>query len=232
MTVADIEQADGSSPQPIPETAVPTNGSSTSRVSQQFAFLAELDRLKGVVRQSPLADRSRRENSAEHSWHLAMFALTLAEHAPAGVDAMHATRLLLVHDVVEIDAGDAPIHAPGVDKTALAEAEAQAARRIFGLLPPGQGNDFLAYWQEFEAAETPEARYAKALDRLQPLFLNTLSGGGTWQENNVTEAQVMERYGPTIERGAPALWAEAAKMVRQHFAELEPSHIGEQARQQ
>lgn len=196
-------------------------GGTTSRIRQQFAFLAELDRLKTVIRQSPLSDRSRRENSAEHSWHLAMFALTLAEYAPSGVDAMHATRLLLVHDVVEIDAGDAPIHVAGVDKAALAEAEAHAAYRIFGLLPPEQNAEFLALWQEFEAAETPEARYAKALDRLQPLFLNTLTDGGTWQENGVTEVQVIERYGPTIDRGAPTLWVKAAELVRQHFAEAE-----------
>lgn len=195
-------------------------GGITSRLKQQLAFLAELDRLKSVIRQSPLADRSRRENSAEHSWHLAMFALSLAEYAPLGVDVMHATRLLLVHDVVEIDAGDAPIHVAGVDKAALAEAEAHAACRIFGLLPSGQGAEFLELWQEFEAAETLEARYAKALDRFQPLFLNTISGGGTWQENNVTELQVLERYGPTIERGAPTLWTEAAKLVHHHFAKL------------
>ena len=221
MTEIEVEQADSDLPQAIPETGGPKSCSPASRICQQLAFLAELDRLKSIVRQSPLADRSRRENSAEHSWHLAMFALILAEHAPAGVDAMHATRLLLVHDVVEIDAGDAPIHAPGVDRTALARAEAQAACRIFGLLPPGQRNNLLALWQEFEAAETPEALYAKALDRFQPLFLNTLSGGGTWQENDLTEAQVIERYGTTIERGAPSLWAEAAKLVRQHFDDLE-----------
>ena len=231
MMETDMDQANGGYPQAIPETVEPKGYSPAPRIGQQLDFLAELDRLKSVVRQSPLADRSRRENSAEHSWHLAMFALTLVEHAPAGVDAMHATRLLLVHDVVEIDAGDSPIHAPGVDRTALAEAEAQAARRIFGLLPPGQRDNLLDLWQEFEAAETPEALYAKALDRFQPLFLNTLSGGGTWQENNVTEAQVMERYGPTIERGAPTLWAEAAKLVRQHFAELEQGHTVGWARQ-
>lgn len=193
------------------------------RIRAQLGFLAELDRLKTVIRQSPLADRSRRENSAEHSWHLAMFALTLAEHAAPEVDALHATKLLLVHDVVEIDAGDVPIHVAGGSKAALAEAEAQAARRIFGLLPPRQEAEFLALWQEFETAKTPEARYAKALDRLQPLFLNTLTDGGTWKENGVTEAQVMERYGPTIERGAPVLWAEAAKLVRQHFAQSVPA---------
>ena len=231
MTETEMDQADGSLPKAIAETIGPKGYSSTSRISQQLAFLAELDRLKSVVRQSLLADRSRRENSAEHSWHLAIFALTLVEHAPTGVDAMHATRLLLVHDVVEIDAGDAPIHAAGLDRTALAKAEAQAASRIFSMLPPEQRDYLLALWLEFEAAETPEALYAKALDRFQPLFLNTLSGGGTWQENNVSEAQVIERYGPTIERGAPTLWAEAVKLVRKYFAELEQGHTMGRARQ-
>jgi putative hydrolases of HD superfamily len=124
----------------------------------------------------------------------------------------------LLHDIVEIDAGDAPIHVAGTDKAALEEAERQAAERIFGLLPPKQGQEFLTLWLEFEAAETSAARFAKALDRLQPLLLNTLTGGGTWTENEVTEQQVLERYGPTIERGSPALWDEAIKLVRQHFA--------------
>ncbi len=100
---------------------------------------------------------------------------------------------------------------------ALEVAEQHAAERIFGLLPGEQGDKLLALWREFEAAETPSARFAKALDRLQPLFLNTLAGGGTWTENGVTEQQVLERYGPTIQRGSPALWHEAQELIRQHF---------------
>jgi putative hydrolases of HD superfamily len=128
--------------------------------------------------------------------------------------------LLLVHDIVEVDAGDAPIHAAGTDKAALERTEHEAAERIFGLLPPGQAARFLALWREFESGTTPEARFAKALDRLQPLLLNTLTGGGTWTENAVTEAQVAERYGPAIRGGSPVLWQEAAALVRRHFAEL------------
>lgn len=187
-------------------------------IRQQFLFLAELDRLKSVIRQSPLIDRSRRENSAEHSWHLALFALVLAEHAE-GVDPLQVARLLLLHDIVEIDAGDAPIHVAGKDKTALAQAERAAAERIFALLPAAQAQEFLALWLEFESRTTPNARFAKALDRLQPLFLNTLTGGGTWAENGVTEQQVMERYGPVIEAGSPLLWQEAKALVRRHFAD-------------
>jgi len=186
-------------------------------IRRQLAFLAELDRLKSVVRQSPLINRTRRENSAEHSWHLAMFALVLSEHAK-GVDALHVAKLLLLHDIVEIDAGDAPIHVTGRDKAVLAQEERAAAERIFGLLPPEQRQKFLSLWLEFEAGETPDARFAKALDRLQPLLLNTLTDGGTWTENAVTEQQVMERYGPAIEGGSDVLWQVASTLVRQHFA--------------
>jgi putative hydrolase of HD superfamily len=193
-------------------------GPAPDTIEQQLAFLAELDRLKSVVRQSPLINRSRKENSAEHSWHLAMFALVLSEHVE-DVDPHKAIRMLLVHDVVEIDAGDAPLHVAGIDRSALEHAERAAAARIFGLLPSAQARDLLSLWLEFEAAETPTARFAKALDRLQPLLLNTLTDGGTWEENGVTEQQVLERYGPTIEHGSPALWNVARTLVRQYFAE-------------
>jgi putative hydrolases of HD superfamily len=186
-------------------------------IHRQLTFLAELDQLKSVIRQSPLINRTRKENSAEHSWHLAMFALVLTEHVE-GVDRAKVIQMLLLHDIVEIDAGDAPIHRVGTNKAALEHAERRAAERIFGLLPSEQGQKLLALWLEFEAAETPSARFAKALDRLQPLFLNTLTDGGTWTENAVTEQQVLERYGPTIEDGSPALWEEAKKLIRQYFA--------------
>lgn len=198
-------------------------GLSADIIQQQLTFLAELDQLKSIVRQSPLINRSRKENSAEHSWHLAMFALVLLEHAE-GVDAFHVVKLLLLHDIVEIDAGDAPIHVTGKDKALLEQEERRAAERIFGLLPSKQGQDLLALWLEFEAAETSEARFAKALDRLQPLLLNTLTDGGTWTENGLTEQQVIERYGPTIEGGSPVLWQAASKLVRRHFAQQEGQH--------
>ena len=195
---------------------VPMPADPADRLKAQLDFLLELDQLKSIIRQSPLINRSRKENSAEHSWHLALFALVLAEHAP-GVDVCHAVKLLLVHDIVEIDAGDTPIHGPGAAMAAQAEAEQAAARRIFGLLPTGQGDALLALWREFEAAATPEARYAKALDRLQPLLLNTRTGGGTWTENGVSEAQVLARYGPVIAGGSPLLWEEALARVRAFF---------------
>jgi putative hydrolases of HD superfamily len=186
-------------------------------IRKQFAFLAELDQLKSVIRQSQLINRTRCENSAEHSWHLAIFALVLSQHAD-GVNPLEVATLLLLHDIVEIDAGDTPIHAPDKDMTVLKQEELAAATRIFGLLPARQGRNLLALWKEFEAGKTPNARFAKALDRLQPLILNTLTDGGTWTQNNVTEQQVMDRYGPVIDRGSKALWGEAAALVRNHFS--------------
>ncbi|HJE24059.1 MAG TPA: HD domain-containing protein [Methylorubrum populi] len=189
---------------------------SASDLDRRFAFLAEIDGLKAVLRQNRTIAEGRRENSAEHSWHLALFALVLGDRVP-GLDLGRVLAMLLVHDIVEVDAGDVPIH--GVfDAAALALVEQAAAERIFGLLPPAQGEPLLALWREFEAVETAEARFAKALDRLQPLLLNTLTGGGTWAENGLTEAQVMARYRPVIERGVPDLWPHVEAMIRRHYA--------------
>lgn len=188
---------------------------SNSPLEHRFAFLIEADALKSVQRQSLIADRSRRENSAEHSWHLALFALVLGEDRP-NVNTGRVISMLLLHDLVEIDVGDTPIHS-ATSRADVAEAEATAAKRIFGLLPEKEAQGFLSLWEEFERAETPDAQFAKALDRLQPLLLNTLTAGGTWTQNNVTEDQVYSRYGPVIERGAPDCWAYARTLVRQHF---------------
>ncbi|WP_293765899.1 HD domain-containing protein [uncultured Aquitalea sp.] len=186
-------------------------------LQQQLSFLREIDRLKSVVRQSPLLDQSRKENSAEHSWHLAMYALLLSDYAAASVDANRVLRMLLIHDIVEIDVGDFPIHA-GHSVEAQAREEALAAQRLFGLLPAAQGEGLLALWREFEAGETEDARFAKALDRFQPLLINVFTGGGTWTENKVTLQQVASRYGPAIQRGAPKLWAVCEAWIEQHFA--------------
>ncbi|MCP1549081.1 MULTISPECIES: HD domain-containing protein [Methylorubrum] len=184
-------------------------------IASRFAFLSEIDGLKAVLRQNRTISERRRENSAEHSWHLAMFALVLGDLAP-GLDLNRVVAMLLVHDIVEVDAGDVPIHS-AYDSVALARVEAVAAERIFGLLPEPQRDRFLGLWREFEAVETVEARFAKALDRLQPLLLNTLTEGGTWAENGLTEAQVMARYRPVIERGIPGLWPFVEALVRRHY---------------
>lgn len=185
-------------------------------LDRQLAFLREIDRLKSIVRLSPLIDRSRRENSAEHSWHLAMYALVLAEHAAEPVDIQRVVKMLLIHDIVEIDAGDVPFHVPETH-AGQGERERLAAERLFGLLPDDQAAEFRALWDEFEAAASPEARFAKALDRFQPMLHNAATDGGTWVECQVTLEQVEARCRPPIERGASVLWAAAAEMAEGHF---------------
>lgn len=196
-----------------------------SRLAQQFAFLNETDRLKSVLRATTLCDGSRRENSAEHSWHLALYAMVLADQAAAGVDINRVIRMLILHDLVEIDVGDVPIHAAGGLAHGSAEtqaAESRAADRIFGLLPETQASDFRALWEEFEAAETPDAIFAKSLDRVQPVMANLQSGGGTWVEYDVTAEQLEARVGAKIARGAPGLWAWLGARCRAWFATVLP----------
>ncbi|MFI0395325.1 HD domain-containing protein [Paracoccus jiaweipingae] len=177
-------------------------------LGRRLAFLAEADRLKTVLRAGRIHD-GRRENSAEHSWHLALYALVLAEHAAPGVDIGRVIRMLLIHDLVEIDTGDVPIHSAGGQAhhgAAQMDAEAMAAARIFGLLPAAQAADFRALWDEFEAAASPDAIFAKALDRVQPVVLNLAAGGGTWAEYSVTMAQLDQRVGAQVQRGLPGIW--------------------------
>jgi putative hydrolase of HD superfamily len=196
------------------------------RLRQQFEFLLEIDRLKSVVRANRIADASRRENTAEHSWHLAMFAITLAEHAVGEIEVDRVVRMLLVHDIVEVDAGDTPIFGatPVAD---MAELERRAADRIFGLLPADLADQFRELWDEFEAATTPEAKFAKAIDRLQPSLLNHVVGGGTWTDFDVDEAT--ERAAThRIADGAPALWSAFEHVVADAVANgwLRPSAEG------
>ncbi|WP_374328693.1 HD family hydrolase [Azonexus sp.] len=188
----------------------------TSDLQRQLDFLREIDRLKSIVRLSPLIDRSRRENSAEHSWHLALYALVLAEHAAGSVDVLRVVKMLLIHDIVEIDAGDVPFHLPAAH-AGQAERERLAAERIFGLLPEAQASEFHDLWREFEAAVSDDARFAKALDRFQPMLHNAATAGGTWVECGVTLEQIMTRCRPPIEGGAPALWEAAARMAEEHY---------------
>lgn len=190
----------------------------STALEKQLSFLREIDRLKTVVRQSPLLDKSRKENSAEHSWHLAIYAMLLSEYACGPVNTNRVIQMLLLHDLVEIDVGDIPIHS-GSSSELQAKQEAKAAARLFGLLPQQQGKELLALWQEFELAETEDARFAKALDRFQPLLVNIFTGGGTWTENSVALEQVFSRYGPVIKKGAPLLWAVCEQWVTQHFAD-------------
>ena len=171
----------------------------------ELQFIAEADRLKSVIRATPILTGGRRENSAEHSWHLMLFAMILADQAAPGVDVTRVMMMLLLHDLVEIDAGDVPVHGD-VDHAAIAAQEQVAADRIFGLLPEEKRNDFRAIWEEFEAAESPDALFAKSLDRVQPVMANLVDGGGSWIEYNVTREQLETRVGVKVKRGAPAVW--------------------------
>lgn len=194
-------------------------------LDRQLSFLREIDQLKGVVRQSPLLDGSRKENSAEHSWHVAMYAMLLHKYAAAPVDASRVIQMLLIHDIVEVDAGDHPLHLSGPGSR-QADLESQAAERLFGLLPAEQKREMFALWCEFEAGESDDAKFAKALDRFQPLVANVVSGGGTWAINGVTLEQVRVRYGTTIQRGAPELWKLCEQWIGEYFSggkESQPS---------
>jgi putative hydrolases of HD superfamily len=178
---------------------------SNARLARQIAFLSEADKLKAVIRRTPLADGSRLENSAEHSWHLAVAALAFAEYVP-GVDLGRVLELVAVHDLVEIDAGDTFAYDPdGSVHRTKAERERAAAARVFGLLPADQAERLRARWEEFEAMQSPEARYANALDRLQALVQNMNAGGGSWREYHVSRAQVLARMAP-VEAALPDLW--------------------------
>ncbi|WP_281857865.1 HD domain-containing protein [Litoreibacter halocynthiae] len=177
----------------------------SDKLSRQFAFLNEADKLKSVLRGTTLCDSSRRENSGEHSWHIALYAMVLAEHAERPVNIDRVIKMLLLHDLVEIDAGDNPIHGDH-DPVEMARVEQTAADRIFGLLPPLQASEFRTIWEEFEAAETDDAVFAKSIDRVQPVVANLETGGGTWPEYNVTPEQLDYRVGVKVRRGAPALW--------------------------
>jgi len=192
----------------------------SARLEAQFAFLNEADRLKSVLRATTLCDGSRLENSGEHSWHLALYALVLADQAAPGVDINRVIKMLLVHDLVEIDVGDVPIHSANGAAHGSADtqaAEARAADRIFGLLPNDLRDDLRAIWDEFEAAETPDALFAKALDRVQPVMANLHSGGGTWISYNVTAEQLESRVGAKIAKGAPRLWDWVREKTRLYF---------------
>jgi putative hydrolase of HD superfamily len=183
------------------------------RLGRQLEFIAEAGRLRGVQRQTILADPARRENSAEHSWHLTVLALILAEHAPAGTDLARVVAMLALHDLVEVDAGDLSAYAPDADQARQPAAEVAAADRLFGLLPSDQAGSLRQLWDDFEERGTVEARFARALDRLQPMLENVKVGGGTWRERGVTAAEVLTKVA-LIEDGSASLGQFAKDLVR------------------
>jgi putative hydrolase of HD superfamily len=182
----------------------PVSSSAGERLAAQLEFIREVDALKGVLRRSYLFNEDRRENSAEHSWHVALMALVLAEHADEAVDRARVVKMLLVHDIVEIDAGDVVVYDVEARKAKAAE-ELLAADRLFGLLPGDVGDEFRALWDEYELQQTADARFAKAMDRLMPLLHNALGGGRTWKELGVSVEQVREINQP-IGHASESLW--------------------------
>lgn len=187
------------------------------RLTQQLAFIVEVDKLKKILRQSYIADGSRRENDAEHTWHLCLMAVVLAEHANVQVDLLRVLKMLLVHDIVEIDAGDTFAYdvAGHSDK---AEREERAAQRIFGLLPADQAAELIGLFHEFEAQESPEAKFALSMDRLSPMMLNYESGGGGWKANKVTADKILKRV-ETIRPGSETLADAAQALIKKAVAE-------------
>ncbi len=185
------------------------------RLKSQIEFLFAIDALKSVYRATLIASGERRENSAEHSWHLTLFARILAEHANQPVDVDRVVFMLMVHDIVEVDAGDVPIH--GQQNPNKDAEEQAAATRLFGLLPDDQASLLRQYWDEFETGETADARFAKAIDRLQPVLLNALTGGGTWNDFDVSLDQVRTRTAQ-IGKGSDELW-EMANAIFSEAAE-------------
>lgn len=183
----------------------------TSRLEQQFAFIEEIDKEKYIGRQTYLADASRKENDAEHAWHMALMTILLSEYANEEIDVLKTVTMLLVHDLVEIDAGDTYAYDVEGNKTKEAR-ELAAAERIYGLLPKDQQKKLRALWDEFEAWETPEAKFAHTMDCLQPLLLNHASGGKSWEEHKVRLSQVLDRNKNTAQ-GSKELW----EFAKEHF---------------
>ena len=176
----------------------------TSRFEQQMRFLVEIDQMKNVLRQTLLADGSRRESDAEHSWHLAMYAMLLSEYAPEPVDISRVVRMVLVHDLIEIYAGDTFCYDKEGNRDKAAR-EAAAADRLYALLPADQAGEYRALWEEFDRMDTPDSRFAAALDRIQPIINNYLTKGHTWKLGHVTSAQVYERMAQ-VKSGLPEAW--------------------------
>ena len=182
-----------------------------TRLEKQMAFIEEVDKIKQIGRQNYLADGSRKENDAEHSWHLALMTMLLSEYANEKIDVLKTMGMVLIHDIVEIDAGDTYAYDYEAQKTQK-ERELAAAERIFNILPEDQANKLRALWDEFEAGETAEARFAAAVDRVQPAMLNSASGGISWKEHDVTLSKALERNGKAA-LGSEVLW----EYEKEHF---------------
>ncbi|MBE8712205.1 HD domain-containing protein [Sphingobacterium hungaricum] len=183
----------------------------SENLSKQIAFIKEIDKLKYIQRKTRLLNSERQENDAEHSWHLAVMAIILAEHANHAVDMLKVVKMVLIHDLVEIDAGDTFIY-DSQKNHSNSEAERIAAERIFGLLPEEQAAELIDIWEEFEAGKTEEAKFARSMDRLEPLLQNTSNNGGTWKEFDVPYEKVYEKK-KVIKEGSDRLWNFAEQLL-------------------
>jgi len=186
-----------------------------TNLQKQIAFIIEIDQLKKVFRKTCLFESDRHENDAEHSWHLAMMAMVLAEHANASIDLNRVIKMLLIHDIVEIDAGDTFLFDTQKNHDNTVE-ELEAAKRIFGLLPEEQAHELTELWLEFEHAQTDDAKFAKAIDRLAPMMQNASNGGGTWKEFGVPEATVFDKK-KRIGDGSEKLWEYAQDLIASYY---------------
>ena len=184
-----------------------------SRFQKQLDFIREIDKEKQIFRQTYVSDATRKENDAEHAWHMAVMAFLFSEYANEEIDVLRTIRMILIHDVVEIDAGDTYAY-DEVGKQSQREREEKAANRLFGMLPEDQAKDLLALWEEFEAGETNEARFARALDNFQPMMLNDATNGIAWEEHGVAVSKILKRNERTP-RGSVELWDYA----RENFIE-------------
>jgi putative hydrolase of HD superfamily len=185
----------------------------TQDLLDQIAFIKEIDKVKYIQRKTKLFHSDRNENDAEHSWHLALMAIVLAEHSDESIDILKVVKMVLIHDIVEIDAGDTFIY--DLQKSHdNADEERVAANRIFGLLPKKQAEEMIAIWEEFEAGETQEAKFAKAMDRMEPLLQNTSNNGGTWKEFDVKYEKVYEKKS-VIKEGSQVLWKYAEGLLEE-----------------
>jgi putative hydrolases of HD superfamily len=186
------------------------------KLLRQISFIKEIDKLKYIQRKTKLLNSDRHENDAEHSWHLAMMAIVLAEHSDKPIDILKVVKMVLIHDIVEIDAGDTFIY-DTIKSHSNTEEELLAAKRIFGLLPLEQAEEFIAIWEEFEEGNSDEAKFAKSMDRLEPLLQNTSNNGGTWAEFNVSYEKVYEKK-KAIKNGSRTIWNYAENLINESVA--------------
>ena len=185
----------------------------TNKLEKQIAFIKEIDKVKYILRQSTLFNSDRRENDAEHSWHLAVMAIVLAGYSDKPIDLLKVLKMVLIHDIVEIDAGDTFIYSTTKDHDNT-EEELAAAKRIFGILPAKQAEELIEIWKEFEAAETDEAKFAKSLDRFEPLLQSATNNGGTWVEHDVPYHKVYD-VNKAIKNGSTTLWNYAENLLNE-----------------